>query len=138
MQTRRPNPQDEDEISRIDDIRRTVAYRDPDRPAALFAKPVIKRSPDVVRAQGRLRTARWRAENDRLKRATLEQIGLSLAVALAKSDVLDRLTEAESSLIRDHLADLHARGFSVVEARKTISRLRRKLRATAHKNQQGC
>lgn len=130
MQSHRQlTPAEQAEIARIDDIRRSVFFRMPDRPDSKFAQPVRRgrRPIEVIRAQGRARTAAWRRANDEKKRATLEQIGLSLVVALARADP-SRLTEAESALIADHLVDLHSRGFSVNEAKKTLARLRKNIR----------
>ncbi|MDT4740254.1 hypothetical protein [Bradyrhizobium sp. WYCCWR 12699] len=64
---------------------------------------------------------------DRRKAPTVEQVGLSLAVALATSSWSDKWTSLDYDLLRRALDDLKARGFSIDEARRTLRRLRIKL-----------
>jgi hypothetical protein len=127
MRHRNLYPADVDEIAKLDDMRKTVLYRDPDRADGRFVRPRrVVRPIEVIRAKGRARTAAWRAENDRAKRATLEQIGKSLCIALVTSK-LEELTEDERSLVGRMLADLKARGFDVIESRNTLKRLQKRL-----------
>ena len=123
LRTIRPSDID-DIVAALAETQRDEYFRDPDRPDGRFVRAKTRRRPiEVVRAQGRLRTARWRSEQDRKRAATLEQIGKSLCVALATSR-LSELTDGERSLVGRMLADLHARGFDVVASRETLRRLR--------------
>jgi hypothetical protein len=127
VQHRNPCPAEVDEIAKLYDMRKTVFFRDPDRPDPKFVRPRrIVRTIDVIRAKGRARTAAWRAENDKTKRATLEQIGKSLCVALVTSN-LDELTDRERSLVGRMLIDLQERGFNIIESRNTLKRLQKRL-----------
>jgi hypothetical protein len=128
QQQRRPGPKDVDKaVAELDDMRTSVFFRDPDRADGRFVRDGRRRSVDVIRAQGRLRTARWRGELDRRKAATLEQIGKALCVALATTDRLEGLTDAEGSLLGRMIVDLKERGFDVVESMKTLRKLRNRL-----------
>jgi hypothetical protein len=82
---------------------------------------------EVRRAQGRLRTARWRSELDRRKAPTVRDVGMSLAVALATTNDFGRMTKADFDLLRRAILDLVARGFSETEARSTMRKLRIKM-----------
>lgn len=120
-------PEDVDRIAEMDAAKRQYFQRDPDRPDPRFVKLRRRQPIEVSRAKARLRTARWRSEMDRRKAPTVEQVGLSLAVALATSNWHDRLTPADYDLLRRALQDLQARGFSIEEAKRTLRRLRIKL-----------
>jgi len=127
-------PEEIDKIKQIDEGKSEYFFRDPDRPDARFVKAHGSVPPEVKRAQTRLRTARWRSELDRRKAPTLQQIGMSLAVALATTDRLAGLSDQEYGLLKRMVADLHARGFDVREALKTMRRLRNKLVDPADRN----
>jgi hypothetical protein len=128
QQQRNPGRDDVDSAVReLDLMRSTVFFRDPDRPDGRFVREHgQRRSVDVIRAQGRLRSARWRGELDRRRAATLEQIGKSLCVALVTSN-LEELTDGERSLVGRMLANLQSRGFDLLQSRKTLRRLRNRL-----------
>lgn len=114
-------------IREMDSVRMTTFYRDPDRPTPRFVKPGRRVPKDVVRAQGRLRTARWRSDMDRRKAPTAEQIGMAMCVALATTSRQADLTRDDRQLVQAALHHLKANGFDIAEARKTMLRLRRKL-----------
>lgn len=119
----------QDDVARIaeaDSVRQTVFFRDPDRANPSFTRSRRRVPEEVKRAQGRLRTARWRSSMDSRKAPTAQQVGLALAVALATSKLRD-LTTDDRSLVEKALHFLAANGFSVDEARMTMKRLRRKL-----------
>jgi len=121
---RQLTPEDVDRIAEMDSVRGTLFYRDPERPDSRFVKPRRRRPAEVVKAQQRLRTARWRSEMDRRRAPTVAEVGMSLAVALATTSWSDKLTALDYDLIRRALDDLQARGYSIEEARKTLRRLR--------------
>ncbi|OSJ32591.1 hypothetical protein BSZ19_18600 [Bradyrhizobium japonicum] len=116
-----------DDLSRIAEMDAacgTLFQRDADRPDNVFVKPRRRQPIEVSRAQQRMRTARWRSEMDRRKAPTAAEVGMALATALATTDWSDTLTSLDYDLIRRALSDLEARGFSNVEARRTMRRLR--------------
>lgn len=124
---RRLTPADVDMIAEMDAAKGAYFQRDPDRPDNVFVKPRRPRPVEVVRAQQRLRTARWRSEMDRRRAPTVSDVGMALATALATSSWSDRWTALDYDLLRRALDDLKARGFSIDEARRTLRRLRIKL-----------
>lgn len=124
---RQLTPEDVDRISEMDAAKGVYFQRDPDRPDSRFVKPRGRVPLEVRRAQQRLRTARWRSERDRRKAPTTEQVGMSLAVALATTSWSDPLTKADYDLLSRALLDLQARGFSISETKKTMRRLRIRL-----------
>lgn len=90
--TQKLKQDDVDRILEMDSMRGTTFYRDPDRPDAAFVKSRSRVPEEVRRAQGRLRTARWRADMDRRKAPTALQIGMAMAVALATTNRQSDLT----------------------------------------------
>lgn len=124
---RQLTPKDVDTIAELNAAKGQYFGRYPDRPDNKFVKPRRRQPVEVLRAQQRLRSARWRSEMDRRKAPTTTEVGLALATALATTSWSDKLTGADYDLIRRALADLEARGFSIVEARKMLRRLRLKL-----------
>ena len=124
---RKLTPQDVDLISEMDAAKASYFQRDPERPDSRFVKPRRRRPAEVVRAQQRLRTARWRSEMDRRRAPTVGEVGLALATALATTSWSDALTSLDYDLLRRALADLQARGFSIDEARRTLRRLRMRM-----------
>lgn len=124
---RQLTPEDVDRIAEMDSARGAYFQRDPDRPDNVFVKPRRRRPVEVIRAQQRLRTARWRSEMDRRRAPTVSDVGMALATALATSSWSDMLTPADYDLIRRALVDLEARGFDPKEVRKTMRRLRLRL-----------
>ncbi|WP_249134443.1 hypothetical protein [Bradyrhizobium japonicum] len=110
-------------VAEIDDVRRTVFYRDPDRPDARVLKRLDRVPPEVRRAQTRIRTAHWRSKLDRDRRPTAQQIGMSLVAALVTAR-RDELTRTDSDLVGRMLVDLQSRGFSIEQAKSTLRRMR--------------
>ncbi len=127
MLTRTLRQDDVDKIAEADDVRKSYFHRDPDRPDGRFVKQRARVSPEVRRAQGRLRTDRWRSDMDRRKAPTAEQIGMAMVVAMATSSNLRGLTRAELDLFERAFHDLKARGFDIKEAVRTMRRLRNRL-----------
>jgi hypothetical protein len=108
----------------IDETRRTAQWRDHDgRPDAHAFKSRGRTAPEVVRAQTRLRTADWRNRMDRKKSPDSREIGMSLVYALITSK-LSEMTYSDHDLVARMLTDLQARGYDVVEAKKTLRRMR--------------
>lgn len=117
-------PSDVDRVVReIDATRETEFWRDPDRPDSRVFRGRGRVPKEVVRAQTRLRTAHWRIQMDRRKAPTAEQIGMSVLYALITSR-MSELTFTDRDLLARALMDLQARGFSVVEAKATLRRMR--------------
>jgi hypothetical protein len=137
-QARALTPEELDQVRRIDAVRREYFERDPARPASRFVKDRVRSGvhPEVVKAQARLRTARWRRENDGKKAPSLDQIGRSLAVALVTSKLAE-LTVAEARIVERALNDLKRREFDIDEAKATLRRLRNKLVSPADRPGEG-
>lgn len=108
----------------IDETRQTEHWRDHDcRPDARVFRSRGRVPPEIVRAQTRLRTAAWRNQQDRRKAPDSREIGMSLLHALITSKLAD-ITRSDRDLIARMLVDLDARGYSVVEAKATLRRMR--------------
>jgi hypothetical protein len=108
----------------IDETRRTEHWRDHDgRPDAHAFKSRGRVPVEVVRAQARLRTADWRNRMDRRRAPDSREIGMSLVWALITSR-LSEMTHSDRDLVARMLTDLQARGYDVVEAKKTLRRMR--------------
>lgn len=113
-------------VAEIDAGRRVYFQRDPDRPDSRFVKSPVRVQPEVRKAQGRLRTSRWRSDMDRAKRPSTRDIGMALAVALATSNLREMTTD-ERRLVMRALHDLRDRGFDIEQAKVTMRRLRNRL-----------
>ncbi|MGY0571916.1 hypothetical protein ACTGJ9_013340 [Bradyrhizobium sp. RDM12] len=108
-------------------MRMTHFFRAPDRPESRFVKTSRRTPQEVKRAQGRMRTARWRADMDSRKAPTAQQVGLALAVALATTEGISQLSLQDMQLVQRALHHLRCNGFDIAEAKKTMRRLRRRL-----------
>lgn len=107
----------------IDEVRRSMFSRAPDRPDAR----IIKRRADAVevrRAKQRLRTAAWRKSNDENGRPTAEQIGKALLMSICISPDFKALMQEELSLIRLAINNLVDRGFRSREIEDVMRRIR--------------
>jgi hypothetical protein len=124
---RQLTPEDVDRIAECDEARQAYFERLPDRPDGKFVKPHGRVAPEVRRAQGRLRTARWRSKLDRKRAPTVSQVGMALATALATLQWSTPFSKIDCELLERALADLKERGFDIDEVRKTLRRLRIKL-----------
>lgn len=114
-------------VEMIDETRRSEYFRDPDRPDSTFVRPRRGRQdPEIVKAQTRLRTAHWRNQQDRKGAPTTYQIGMSVIAALVTARMSD-ITETDRGLIGAMLTDLQARGFSVMETKAVLRRLRNRM-----------
>ncbi|MCK1336846.1 hypothetical protein IVB38_12640 [Bradyrhizobium sp. 38] len=111
-------------VAELDRTRRAEHFRDHDgRPDPRIFKPLRRVPIEVVRAQTRIRTAHWRNQMDRRKAPTASQIGMALVWALINAR-LPEMTWTDKDLLARALMDLQARGFSVVQAKATLRRLR--------------
>jgi hypothetical protein len=116
------------EVNRIDRIRESEFWRDPDRPSVKFVPARQRQSPEVRRAKCRLRTAAWRNRLDRLRRPEIRDIGMSMVVALVTSPHLDHaMTDTELRFVDVALDDLQARGFDLEQVKIVLRRIRRRL-----------
>ena len=111
-------------VRQIDETRQTEYFRNDDRPDGRAVRP--RRSslhPDVIKAQARVRVAAWRNRQDAMGAPTSSQIGMAMVTALATAR-LDQLTVEDHGLVGRMLIDLQRRGFSVVETKAVLQRLR--------------
>jgi hypothetical protein len=113
-------------IAELDDVRRTHFFRDPMRPDARFVKSSRRVPPEVKRAQGRMRTARYRAAMDQRKAPTVSEIGMAMVTALVTAR-LDELTSPDRQLVMRALHFIKANGWDVDEAKRTLRRMRMRL-----------
>lgn len=86
----------------------------------------VRQPAAVVKAKARLRTARWRVQNDQARRPEAALIGMALLRALVGSD-LGKLTEHERGLVGVALVDLQQQGYSIQEVLKVCRRFRQRL-----------
>jgi hypothetical protein len=125
--TVKPTPTDL-EVDRIDRMRESEFWRDPDRPSVKFVPARQRQNPEVRRAKTRARTAAWRTRLDRRRRPESREIGMSLLVALVTSPNLDHaMTPGELRFVDAALADLQERGFDLEQVNLVLRRLRRRL-----------
>ena len=125
---RRLTQDDVDRIAEMDVAKGTYFQRDPLRPDNAFAKRKKRSVPiEVKRAQGRMRTARWRSSLDKKRAPTVADVGMALAAAIATTNWSDKLTPADFILLSRALHDMDERGFDVKEAAQTLRRLRNRL-----------
>jgi hypothetical protein len=127
MRERRMTPNDVDKtVARLNEALHAEHWRNPDRPDAVFVKNRGRRPVEVLRAQGRIRTASYRNALDRRCAPTTQQIGMALVMSLVTSKLND-LTDADRGPLGRALLDLHARGFDLKEAKAMLRRLRNRL-----------
>lgn len=120
-------PDDVDKVvAQLNDNRRHRHFRNPDRPDSVFVKLRDRRPAEVIRAQGRIRTASYRNALDRRCAPTNAQIGQAMVLALVTGR-LDDVTEADRGLVGRALLNLRSRGFDIVEAKLMLRRLRNRL-----------
>ncbi len=124
QQRRRLSPEDVTRIIRDADETRQLFERDHDRPDSKFVKPSVRVPPEVKRAKGRFRTAHSRSSMDKRRAPSTRDVGMALAVALATTPGISELTSHDLGILDGALHDLHARGFSIEEAKATMRRLR--------------
>jgi hypothetical protein len=127
MRSHRTTPDDVDRtVAKLNEALKTEHWRNPDRPDAVFVKNRGRRPSEVVRAQGRIRTAAWRNSLDRRNCPTTSQIGMALIMSLVTTRQSE-LTEADRGIVGRALVDLVARGFDLKEAQAMLRRLRNRL-----------
>jgi hypothetical protein len=126
MQTRKPGNDVDQIVARIDETRVAEHWRNPDRPNGKFVKSRRRQDPKIRRAKTRVRTALYRNRLDQRGAPSTYQIAMSLVCALVTTR-LDDLTEADRGIVRRALVDLQGRGFSVVEARNMLLKLRARM-----------
>jgi hypothetical protein len=126
---RQLTPKDVDRISEMDETRRALFYRDPERPDDSFFKSRGRVHVEVRRAQQRLRTSRWRSERERRKAPTVQQIGMALVEALVTSDHADLVDRSSQNfgLVKRALLNLEARGYNLDETKQALRRRRNRM-----------
>lgn len=120
-------------MTRIDDVKRTVAaidatrtsehFRNSDRPDGRAVRRRKALHPEVIRAQARVRVSAWRNRQDAAGIPTTAQIGMALVASLASARQSE-LTAEDRGLVGRALVSLQQRGFSVVAAKEVLARLR--------------
>src|SRR5262245_44714761 len=126
---RRLTQEDVDRIVEMGEVQRAYFERAPDRPDSKFMKPRGRVPIEVRRAQGRLRTARWRSELDKRKRPTAEQVGMALVESLVTGEfatLADR-SLPDYGLVRRALINLQNRGFDVDQTKEALRKLRNRM-----------
>lgn len=114
-------------VAEIDEVRTTVFSRNPDRPSGRFVRArVTGDNRDVARARQRLRTAAWRAENDKRARPTSDQIGRALLMAVVTSPDFASLIDNELTVVRRALNAMSENGFSISEVQDVMRKIRRR------------
>ena len=114
-------------VAEIDQVRIATFTRNPDRPSGQFVRNrVTGDSRDVARARQRLRTAAWRAENDRRARPTSDQIGRALLMAVVTSPDFASLIDNELTVVRRALNAMSENGFSISEVQDVMRKIRRR------------
>jgi hypothetical protein len=125
MQTRKPSDVDRI-VAKINETRQSEHWRNPDRPNSRFVKQVRRQDPKITRAKTRARTALYRNRLDQRGAPSTHQIAMALVVALVTAR-LDELTEVDRGIVGRALVDLQGRGFSVVEAKNMLRKLRNRM-----------
>jgi hypothetical protein len=125
MKTLKPNDVDRI-VEKLDETRVAEHWRNPDRPDARFVKKARSQPIEVVRAQGRIRSSHYRNKLDQRRAPTAYQVGMAMVCALVTSSPSE-LTEADKGILGRALADLQGRGFSIIEAKNMLRRLRNRL-----------
>jgi hypothetical protein len=117
-------------VAEIDAARNAYFERDPDRPSGRV-RPRSKQAPEILKAKSRLRTAAWRADNDKRGRPESDQVALQFLVCLidvareAGHEVED-LPETKRAF--DKMFDaMAARGFQRNEVEAIVKRLTRRV-----------
>jgi hypothetical protein len=113
-------------VAQIDETRIAEHWRNPDRPNARFVKTVRRQDPEIRKAKGRTRMAMYRNRLDQRRAPSTQQIAMSLVVALVTAN-LEELTEVDRGIVGRALVDLQGRGFSIVEAREMLRKLRNRM-----------
>jgi hypothetical protein len=127
MRSNRTTPDDVDRVvAKLNEALQADHFRDPYRPDGRFIRDRGRRPPEIVRAQGRIRTAAYRNALDRRCAPTTQQIAMAMVTALVTSRT-DELTVADKGILGKALVDLHARGFDLKEAKAMLRRLRNRL-----------
>jgi hypothetical protein len=127
MNTRKTGDEVDRIVAQIDETRRAEHWRNPDRPDGKFAKKSRRQDPKITRAKTRARTAMYRNRLDQRCCPSTNQIGMSLVIALVTAARSYELTEMDRGIVRRALQDLQKRGFSVVEARNMLLKLRARI-----------
>jgi hypothetical protein len=127
MNTRKTGDEVDRIVAQIDQTRVAEHWRNPDRPNGQFVKPVRRQDPKITRAKTRARTAIYRNRLDQRGAPSTAQIGMSLVCALVTAARSDELTEMDRGIVRRALQDLQKRGFSIVEARNILLKLRARI-----------
>jgi hypothetical protein len=125
MQTRKPSDVDRI-VAQIDETRVAEHWRNSDRPNGQFVKKRRRQDPKIRRAKTRVRTAHYRNRLDQRGAPSTYQIAMALVTALVTA-TLDELTEADRGIVRRALVDLQGRGFSIIEAKDMLRRLRNRM-----------
>jgi hypothetical protein len=120
-----------DKISQIELLQRQYQTRSESRPRSRTIEHAGRPDPALRKAKDRLRTAAWRNEQDQLCRPEAAVIAMALLKALCTSESVEQIDEKSVGILTKALHDLEARGFSLVETRAVMRRLRKRWRQEA-------
>ena len=102
--------------------------------SGLFARRKGVRQPaEVVKAKSRLRSARWRTENDRVCRPESGDVAMALLRSLVRlhdqDSIVTALSTAEWNVVRGMVAELTEAGYHLEEIKAVCRRLRKRVLA---------
>jgi hypothetical protein len=120
-----------DQISHIDLLRQQYQTRSDSRPRSRTIEHAGRPDPALRKAKDRLRTAAWRNEQDQLRRPEANTIGMAILKVICTAESVDQFDENSVVILTKALQDLEARGFSLVETKAVMRRLRKRWRQEA-------
>lgn len=89
----------------------------------------VRQPAAVVKAKARLRTARWRVQNDQARRPEAIVVAMAFLRALVQSE-LRELTQLERGIVTRALVDLNEQGYSLHEVLNVCRRVRERVKRT--------
>jgi hypothetical protein len=93
----------------------------------------VRQPPEVAKAKGRVRAARWRSENDRAGRPETVDVAMALLRSLVRlhdqESIETALSTAEMNIVRGMVAELTEAGYQIEEIKAVCKRLRKRVLA---------
>jgi hypothetical protein len=112
-------------VSDLDRERSEVYFR-----TGVFARRKGQRQPaEVVKAKSRVRAARWRSENDRVRRPETADVALFMLRALVRLHDLDNIDPEDRTLVGSALTEMLAAGYDLDQIQAVCRRLRKRVLA---------
>src|ERR1700730_11422331 len=84
---------------------------------------------EVVKAKSRVRAARWRSENDRVRRPETADVALFMLRALVRLHDLDNIDPEDRTLVGSALTEMLAAGYDLDQIQAVCRRLRKRVLA---------